>query len=185
MRFDGDVEFLSSGQQGPPMCQKSTTDLEQPEGIITALQQLSERRLVLSSYVLIDGLKCLDSGRESAGLDYTDERAVEADASLEERGVRGYSFASLERGGGVHRVQSIERECHNRTFCESNKGKARRWAGRELTCQNDQELILLEDIDLRYLEECKDLDGLTPVLSKVREINAIICSVGNPPSLVC
>ena len=103
------------------MRQKSTTNLEQPEGVITALQQLSERWFVLSSYVLINGLKRLDGGRESAGLDNADERAIEAQASLEERGVRGYSLASLERGGGVHRVESIERECHNRTFCESNK----------------------------------------------------------------
>lgn len=55
------------------MRQKSTTNLEQPEGVITALQQLSERWFVLSSYVLIDGFKRLDGGRESAGLDNADE----------------------------------------------------------------------------------------------------------------
>ena len=55
------------------MGQKSTTNLEQPEGIITTLQQLSERWFVLSSYILIDGLKRFDSGRESAGLDNADE----------------------------------------------------------------------------------------------------------------
>lgn len=121
MRFNRDVEFLSPSQQRCLMRQKTTTDLEQPEGIITPLQQLPERWLVLSSYGLIDGLKRLDSGRESAGLDNANEWAVEAHASLEERGVRGYSLASLERGGGVHRVESIERERHNRTFCESNK----------------------------------------------------------------
>lgn len=149
------------------------------------MQQLSERWLVLSSYVLIDGLKSLDSGRESAGLDNADECAVEAHAGLEERGMRGYSFASLERGGRVHRVESIERERHDRTFCECNKNKVRRREGRELTCQNNQELILLEDIDLRYLEEGKNLDRFTSALSKVREINAVICSVSNLPSLVC
>lgn len=184
MRFNGDVELLSPSQRYCLRHEKSTADLEQTEGIITALQQLSERRLVLSSYVLIDGLKSLDSCRESAGLDNADECAVEAHASLEERGMRGYSFASLQGGSGVHRVESIKRERHDRTFCEGIKDRVRRREGRKLTCQNDQELILLEDIDLRYLEEGKDLDRFTSALSKVREINTIICSISNPPPLV-
>jgi hypothetical protein len=119
MRLDGDVEFLRSSPSNRQcrLYANSHDDLEQPERIITALQQFSERRLVLSSYVLVDRFKRLDGSRESARLDDADECAVEAHASLEERGVRSYSLASLERGGRIHRVESIERECHDRAFC--------------------------------------------------------------------
>ena len=67
----------------------------------------------------------------------------------------------------------------------SNKDKAPRSEGRKPTCQNNQELVLLEDIDLRYLEEGKYLDRVTSALSEVREINTVIRSIGNLPSLVC
>ena len=127
MRLDGDVEFLRTNQRRrfTQVSKRKTTDLEQPERVITALQQLPERRLVLSSYALVDGLERLDSGREGASLDNADECAVEAHAGLEERGVRSYSFASLERGSRVHRIKRIERECHDRAFCENMRIKLR------------------------------------------------------------
>lgn len=83
--------------------------LEDAEGLVAALEELAQGRLLLVA-VVHDRLERLNRARDGARLDDADERAVEALARLEEGRVRRDLARALGRADGVARIEVVDEE---------------------------------------------------------------------------
>lgn len=141
--------------------------LEHAQALVTALQELANRRLLLPAR-LVDGLERLDRTRHVARLDDAHERPPEALTRLEKGRVRRDLARPLRGTDRVARVEVVD-----------EKGLDR------LIREDDEDPLLLEHVELSHARRRDDLDGDLVLLAQVREVDAIVRTVRDPIAVVC